>query len=302
MTQIHTQHHAAPVRRSVDHILSRITEVVLLAGTVRPTPLHKQLGRSGLDLPIDESRSILNHWQDHITHLANRLQRDHLDTHVMIDWTATAPITAWSRSKSAISIERDQLELRGTGGVLHDLAKRFDDEDYLLVISANQLLFEPLDQMVVDMATLGGDVQLLSYEDGTPAGMMLCRCGALRDIAPIGFVDMKEQALPVIARHHETLVLRRQKADVQPIRTLAHYLEGLRRMHGLDDSDGLTQPVFNLVEVGADVDTKASLREAVVLRGARIEKGAVVARSLIGMGTHIKAGQVVVDQLVMRQS
>ena len=66
MTQIHTQHHAAPVRRSVEHILSRITEVVLLAGTVRPTPLHKPLGRSGLDLPVDESRSILNHWQDHI--------------------------------------------------------------------------------------------------------------------------------------------------------------------------------------------------------------------------------------------
>ena len=300
MTQIHTQHHAAPVRGSVEHILSRITEVVLLAGTVRPTPLHKPLGRSGLDLPVDESRSILNHWQDHISHLANHLQRQQLDTHVMIDWTATAPITGWSNSRSIISIERDPLELRGTGGVLHDLAKRHNDEDYMLVISANQLLFEPLDQLVVDMATLGGDVQLLSYEDGTPAGMMLCRCGALRDIAPIGFVDMKEQALPVIARHHQTLVLRRKKADVQPIRTLANYLEGLRRMHGLDDNDMISQPIFNLVEVGAEVDPKASLREAVVLRGARIEKGAVVARSLIGVGAHIKAGQVIVDQMVMK--
>lgn len=299
MTQIRTQHHAAPRVRGVEHILSRITEVVLLAGTVRPTPLHKQLGRSGLDLPVDESRSILNHWQDHISHLADRLHRDHLDTHVMIDWTATAPISAWAHSKSAISIERDPLELRGTGGVLHDLAKRFDDEDYLLVISANQMLFEPLDQLVVDMATLGGDVQLLSYEDGTPVGMMLCRCGALRDIAPIGFVDMKEQALPVIARHHQTLVLRRQLADVQPIRTLAHYLDGLRRMHGLEESDMVTQPAFNLVEVGAEIDPKASLREAVVLRGAKIDKGAVVARSLIGMGAHVKAGQVIVDQMVM---
>lgn len=300
MTQISSQHHAAPATRSTQHILGRITEVVLLAGTVRPTPLHKQLGRSGLDLPIDESRSILNHWQDHISHLALRLNREQIDTHVMIDWTATAPISAWPRSQSAISIERDPLELRGTGGVLHDLAKRFDDEDYLLVISANQLLFEPLDQLVVDMASLGGDVQILSYNDGTPAGMMLCRCGALRDIAPIGFVDMKEQALPVIARHHRTLVLKRQKADVQPIRTLAHYLEGLRRMHGLDGTDILTQPVFNLIEVGARVDPQASLREAVVLRGARIEKGAVVARSLIGMNAHVKANEVVVDQMVLK--
>ncbi len=300
MTQIRTQHPAAPATRSAQHILSRITEVVLLAGTVRPTPLHKQLQRSGLDLPVDESRSILNHWQDHISHLADRLSRDHLDTHVMIDWTATAPISAWPNDKAVINIERDPLELRGTGGVLHDLAKRFDDEDYLLVISANQMLFEPLDQMVLDMANLGGDVQLLSYEDGTPAGMMLCRCGALRDIAPIGFVDMKEQALPVISRHHQTLVLRRQKAEVQPIRTLANYLDGLRRMHGLDDSDMVNQAAFNLVEVGAEVDPKASLREAVVLHGARIDKGAVVARSLIGVGAHVKTGQVIVDQLVMK--
>jgi hypothetical protein len=201
----------------------------------------------------------------------------------MIDWTATAPISAWARSKSSISIERDPLELRGTGGVLHDLAKRHDDDDYLLVISANQFMFEPLDQLVIDMAAMGGEVQLVSYEDGTPAGMMLCRCGALRDIAPIGFVDMKEQALPVIARHHETLVLQREKADVQPIRTLAHYLEGVRRLHGLDGNDNVTTPAFNLVEVGAQIDPQASLREAVVLRGAKIDKGAVVARSLIGM-------------------
>lgn len=299
MMQIDTTHPVTPITRTRQDILSGITEVVLLAGTVRPTLLHKELGRSGLDLPIDKSRSILNHWQDHITHLANTLKRDHMPTHVMIDWTATAPISAWEQSPSVISIERDPLELRGTGGVLHDLAKRHDDEDYLLVISANQLLLEPLDQLVNDMASMGGDVQLVSYEDGTPAGMMLCRCGALRDIAPIGFVDMKEQALPVIARHHQTLVLHRQKTDVQPIRSLAQYLEGLRRLHGLDRNDLLSQPAFNLVEVGADVDEQVSLREAVVLHGARIDKGAVVARSLIGNGAHIKSGQVVVDQMVM---
>ncbi|MBN4061117.1 hypothetical protein JYU15_01645 [bacterium AH-315-I18] len=298
MTQIRTGYSAAPITRSKQDILSRITEVVLLAGTVHPTSLHQQIGRSALDLPVDESRSILNHWQDHITHLAGRLQRDFLNTRIMIDWTATAPITAWSESQAAVSIERDPLELRGTGGVLHDLAKRHDDQDYLLVISANQLLFEPLDQLVVDMASLGGDVQLVSYEDGTPGGMTLCRCGALRDIAPIGFVDLKEQALPVIARSHQTMVLRKLTTDVQPIRKLSDYLQGLRRMHGFDDTDLAGQPGFRLVEAGAIVDPQASVCDAVVLRGAKIDKGAVVARSLVLTGGHVKAGQVVVDQLV----
>ena len=84
MTQIRTGYSAAPITRSKQDILSRITEVVLLAGTVHPTSLHQQIGRSALDLPVDESRSILNHWQDHITHLAGRLQRDFLNTRIMI--------------------------------------------------------------------------------------------------------------------------------------------------------------------------------------------------------------------------
>ena len=298
MTHLHTQHVAAPSTRTGQSILERITEVVLLAGTVRPMSLHQQLGRSGMDLPVDKSRSILNHWQDHITHLAQSLEREFLNTRVMIDWTATAPISAWEKSKSSMSIERDPLELRGTGGVLHDLAKRHGDNDYLLVISANQLLFEPLDQLVKDMANMGGDVQLVSYEDGTPAGVTLCRCGTLRDIAPIGFVDLKEQALPVISRHHRTLVLYRKKADVQPLRNISDYIGGLRRMFGIDTTNNVTSPTFNLIEEGASVDPTASLREAVVLRGAKIEKGAVVARSLVTSNAHIKAGQIYVDQII----
>lgn len=298
MTHLHTRNVAALSTRAGLSIIERITEVVLLAGTVRPTSLQQQLGRSGMDLPVDQKRSILNHWQDHITHLAQSIGRNHLNTRVMIDWTATAPISAWENSKSIVNIERDPLELRGTGGVLHDLAKRHADNDYLLVISANQLLFEPLDQLVTDMANMGGDVQLVSYADGTPAGVTLCRCGALRDIAPIGFVDLKEQALPVIARHHQTLVLHRKKTDVQPLRNISNYIDGLRRMFGVQDTDNATSPTFNLVEEGAEVDPGASLREAVVLRGAKIEKGAVVARSLVTTRAHVKADQICVDQII----
>ncbi len=293
-----SQVQGSPEAQKADAVrsLERLRMVVLLAGAVHPTPLQTDLGRSMLDLPIDERRSILNHWQDHVSTLAQQLGRDHLETRVMVDWTATAPISAWDDSRSQIEIERDPLELRGTGGVLHDLAKELDDDEVLLVISAKQLMYEPLAGLTLEMSQLGGDVSLVAYDDGTPSGVMLCRCGALRKIAPIGFVDMKEQALPLIAKHYKTHVLHRETSLAQPMRDRVDYLRGLRRLHGKAVKNG--EPTFNIVEVGAHVDPTASLHDAVVLRGSHVGRDAVVARSLVGDGAQIKPRQVVVDQLV----
>src|SRR6185436_4056517 len=51
--------------------LSQLRAVVLLGGSVRATELSASVGRSILDLPVDEGGSILNHWLMHAAEFAH---------------------------------------------------------------------------------------------------------------------------------------------------------------------------------------------------------------------------------------
>ena len=99
------------------------------------------------------------------------------------------PITA------NFAVERDLSEYRGTGGVLRDLTAEYDDDDLILVANAAQVLLEPLPIIAAELYGKKADVAVVAHEDGTPSGLMLIRCKALRQIAATGFVDMKGQAL-----------------------------------------------------------------------------------------------------------
>jgi NDP-sugar pyrophosphorylase family protein len=126
--------------------------------------------------------------------------------------------------------------------------------------------------------------------------MMLVRCGALADLSPIGFVDFKEQGLPILALRHRISVLRRAHAGLLPIRTAPEYLAAVRGYQqwgrpGEVGADGI-------VEAGARVESSAMVYDAVVLGGGTVGAGAVVARSIICEGATVPRGQVVVNQIV----
>ena len=55
-----------------------------------------------------------------------------------------------------MSVARDLLQFRGTGGVLHDVAREFADEDYLIVASGATLPVEPL---LLDLVNAGVGVR-----------------------------------------------------------------------------------------------------------------------------------------------
>jgi len=307
-----TTQRATRPRQSLHATLEKLEAVVLLAGSVRPTPLHQAIGRNVLDLPIDATGSILGHWQRQIDQLAAMLGRPFMEVKVMIDRAADAPVTASpvASGRAVVNIERDPLDLRGTGGVLHDLAKRWDDDRFILVASAGQIMLEPVVDIVQAMADLGGDVTVISHRDGTPSGLMLAQCGALRQIAPVGFVDMKEQVLPRIAQDHDVAVFHHPTAAGLPVRTLTDYVEALRiyhrRLQGAsvpvrgDDNDW--RLTFALVEDGAHVHPQARIHDSVILAGARVQRDAVVVRSIVGPGAVVGADSMVVDQAMGTES
>jgi hypothetical protein len=190
--------------------------------------------------------------------------------------------------------------------VLHDLTADYDDDDLILVANAAQVLLEPLPTIAAELYTKKADVAVVAHEDGTPSGLMLIRCKALRQIASNGFVDMKEQALPLIASSFNVRVIQRRRPTGLPVRSLSDYIQALRFHHRSKSgrpasADPLAEdfsPTFSIVEPGAKVDASARLHDAVVLKDAVIEPGAVVVRSVVCVGATLGRDKSAVDQLV----
>jgi hypothetical protein len=298
-------HPRAPMRSAL-RPLDRMRAVVLLGGALRPNPLLQAIGRSVLDLPLDASTTILSHWERHATDLALHLRAPSLPLRVMVDAKSPAPRSSRPSEPVAVTVERDPVELRGTGGLLRDLAEAYDDDDWLLVASAAQVLGEPLAVLTNELASGVGDVRLLSHSTGVPAGLMLVRCGCLRLIPAVGFVDMKEQALPRIAINHQVGVVERREPTGWPIGALDSYIQSVRRYHLRTASAGLQRnpfredcrSTFAVVEEGAVVDESARLYDSVVLADGRVEAGAVLVRSVVCGGAVAPRKSVLVDQVV----
>lgn len=287
--------------------LRRLKSVVLLAGAVRPMPLASATGRSILDLPLEQEKTFLQQWIEHTDALARIAGLSGLPIRAMVNGHSPDPIGAVSASHR-VRVERDFGEYRGTGGLLRDLARDYEDDDVILVANAFQLLIDPLADIARAMSRLGGAVGLVAHEDGTPSGVMLVRCKALRLISEAGYVDMKEQALPQIASRYDVSVLHRRRPTGMPVRTLTDYVAALRTYHRRKDgrpaisTDPLAEdwrPTFSIVEKGAAVDPLASVNDSVVLRGGRVEAGAVSVRSIVCPHGVVRRDEPAVDQFVI---
>jgi hypothetical protein len=176
----------------------------------------------------------------------------------------------------------------------------------ILVCNGSQILMDPLAAIATALDRKTGDVTLVSHNDGTPSGVMLITCKTLRVVPDSGFVDMKEQALPAIAKQHDVTVIHRRRPTGLPVRTLTDYISALRQYHSgrigkqniIDPLAEDCLPTFRIVEQGATVDPRAHVHDSVVLRGGIVEPGAVVVRSLVCPGGVVKRDRHAVDQMV----
>jgi hypothetical protein len=280
--------------------------LVLLGGAVRASELSVATERSVLDLPLDECGTILNHWLQHARDVAFWAALEKLPVRIKVNQNAFEPRSAEARFFGTLRVERDLSDFRGTGGVLRDLVCDYDDEDLLLVANAAQVLLDPLAAITEALARVGGDVSVVAHEDGTPSGMMLLKCKTLKLIPARGFVDMKEQGLPLIAAKYDVRVLRRRRPTGLPVRSLSDYISALR-LHHRDktgrpqSSDPLAEdwgPTFSLIEPGASADHSARVHDSVVLSGARVEPGAVLVRSVVCPGVIVGRDRTIADTIV----
>jgi N-acetylglucosaminyldiphosphoundecaprenol N-acetyl-beta-D-mannosaminyltransferase len=286
--------------------LRRLKAVILLGGKVRQTSLGAALDRSVLDLPLDSEGTSLNHWVSQCDALARRVGLDNLAVRVMVDQKAFEPKRVKPDFASMVRVERDRSSFRGTGGLLADIAADYEDDDLILVANASQVLLDPLSAIAQALDHKTGDLTLISHKDGTASGIMLLACKAVRSINTVGFIDLKEQALPSIARSHDVRVVNCRQPTGLPLFSLNDYINALQQFHRRRSSRrARTNPLgedfsrhFGLAEAGAEVADSAYLHDAVVLDGAIVEPGAAVIRSLVLPGAVVRAGAEVSDQLV----
>jgi hypothetical protein len=295
---------AAPARTS--DTLAQIRGVVLLGGSIRVSQLQSSIGRSVLDLPISDHCTLLQRWCDEGLNLLRGLTIPRLQIRLIIDQASAAPTLIAHDQSVSVSVERDPLEYRGSGGVLRDISQGYEDSDYLLVANATQIIVDNLLSVTTALIARGADIAMVSHSDGSPGGFMLARCGALRDIPASGFVDMKEQALPALASKHHVSVLQWPQPSGMSIRTVSQYIDALRHIHRRTSVEPSTTDAFHedwkqtfaIVEPDARVASSALIHDSVVLKGARVEEGAVVVGSVICPGAVVARGRMVVDEIV----
>jgi hypothetical protein len=160
--------------------LRRLRAVILLEGAVRRTSFMAALDRSLLELPLQPDRVLLDLWRDEIDALLASLDLDGIPTRLLVGRTSRPPVLRERDRAAGLVAESDPSELRGTGGVLRDVAEAFADDDILLVANAAQVLVEPLACVAADAAERGGDVTVVANADGTPASVTLISCRAVR--------------------------------------------------------------------------------------------------------------------------
>jgi hypothetical protein len=252
------------------------------------------LGRSLLDMPVANGKTVLTRWLDEAAAVAQMLDTDFLPVRLLLDRNAPEPLSAAQRSAELghgnadyYRMERDTSEFRGTGGLLANIAVDYDDDDTILVGNAAQVLLDPLPALLASLKKTRGMVGLIGHRDGEPSGLMLITCRALRLIPSVGFVDMKEQALPIIASTYDVRVVQCRRPTGLSIRTLSDYIAALRAIHqpiratATDPWAEDWKSTFAIVESGAVVASSARIHDSVVLSGGVVEAGAAVVRSVV---------------------
>ncbi len=280
--------------------------MIVLYGSVRSGSLARDVGRNLLDLPL-VSGTIAGHHLASAHSCVRRFDLDDFEMRVLLDTESMPPQENGEDQGVRYTVEQDVSPIRGVAGVLSDATQSMGDDEYIIVTSGAQVYLEPLSDLVHAMAKKEADVALVSSSDGAPVGVWLIRCGVLKSVKRIGYVDLKEQALDAWKLDHKVCVVERPRAYAHSIRSRLEYINAIRA-EALGFGSGSTidedpyredwESAFSIIEPSAKVGEGVILHDSVALDGATIGKGAVIVRSVISSQGVVAPGARVIDQVL----
>lgn len=265
---------------------------VILGGGLKPSPLQELSSVSVLDLPMGDGSTVL-------AELLSLVEREWpgrpqpLPTRVIWGTPVPAPMSEASRPGLDVRLMQETKQWRGPAGVLKDVCQGLGDDGRVLLIEGARWAATGLGGLFAAMDRTGADAVIGCNADESPAGVYLLRRSALGSVSDQGFVDLKEQLLPRLATSGRPVVVHQTPGPgILPVRTLADYLEAVRQSRAAG-------PGWSFIDPLAVVDTTSLVYESVVMAGARVGPGAVVARSIVLAGGVVGPGAEVVDAVVL---
>jgi hypothetical protein len=302
-----SEHASVPTMGGLPGRARSVRSCIVLCGAVRRTPLARSIGRSIVDLPLSDGSTIMGRHLDSLQNFARRWRLDGFRVRILVDSDSFPPRQPEDREGLTCVVERDASPIRGVAGVLADATRDCDPDSFVVVVNGAQVFRQPLDELIGAMLRKESDVSMVGCSDGTPVGLWLVRCGVLKMVRPVGYVDLKEQALPEWLARWGVSVVEHRRAYAVRTRNITEYL-GAVRLHatrGLDSASVDEDPYreewersFAVIEPGADVASSATIHDSVVLAGAVVGKDAVVVRSVVCPGAVVGAGMRCVGQVV----
>jgi hypothetical protein len=292
---------------------------VLLAGTLRPTPLRQALDLPRLCLPVDHRGSLLDAWLRCLEGIGC-----HGDVRIVMNSETDAEAVgvrlrqekARSEEQSRIRAIAEPASWRGVAGILRDVTGQIAEGSIVVVGEAGALPPDdpaPILEML-DATAAAGVVGI--YGEDEPAGVYAFRREVFGRVPPIGYHDLKEQLLPQLAEAGIEIRAARLRGSRTSLRDRRDYLDAVRARLASTERDGGSLLVATnagiaptavldgacIVEDGVVVEDTAVVHDSVLLRGARIGRGAVVSLSVVGPGTAVAADSRVVRAVVFDAS
>jgi len=191
----------------------------------------------------------------------------------------------------------DRTAFRGTGGILADAAADLPDEARILVLNGAEVFDDRLDEILRRVTAIDNDVVLCRTHHGSPIGVCVIRAECLRGVSKVGYQDFKEQVLPQLATRFSVGVVTLDRAvTTSVVGRIFDRASYLACRHRLAENGTMRN---GAPETGVSIAEDAIVSDSAILRGARIQHGAVVARSIIDEGVIVRARRRVIDQVVV---
>jgi NDP-sugar pyrophosphorylase family protein len=285
----------------------RVGSFIVLCGSVRKNPLTRGIGRSIVDLPLSDGTAILDEHLEGAARFAASMGTERLLVRLLSDSESVPPRERDDGGAVECRVELDESPIRGVAGVLADATKDCDPDSYVVVINGSQVFRSPLHELIHSMVRKQADVAMVASADGTPVGLWLIRCAVLQGVRRVGYVDLKEQALPEWLERWKVSVVEHRRAYSFRTRNKPEYLSAVRfhatrSLHsGSVDEDPYREEwerTFAVVEPGAEVARGAIIHDSVVLAGATVGKDAVIVRCVVCPGASVAAGERCVGRVI----
>ncbi len=278
--------------------------IIMLAGSLRPSPLRAELHEPALRMPLRSEYSLLDAWLDALDSVDPAAQMRIVITD-LADIDAINALLGRSKSGArgrTVGVIREPTAWRGTAGLVRDLVEKEPADSLVAVLEAGCLPVLPVAE-ALDALTPDCSGVIAAGRDREPAGVYVLRRSALDRVATVGYSDMKEQLIPALHEKGMRIALVERDQPVLRIgdrraylKAVAHCADQGGSLNG--DSRGVRLIGPCVVERGAEVESGAVIHESVILAGAKVGAGAVVSRSVIGRCAIVESDERIIERIV----